>query len=141
MLLLSFLVHFRTTFGCNGRETLDSSLSAEPVEQAAELPAFYVDAVSYHYFSLPCENGATIATIRSTVHRGQSHRPGMIVGAIHLAISDYVTSSVLERSEIIGGMASNDTTAIATIVVSIPYLSLSNPKAIGPSNPDRLETE
>ena len=119
-------------------DALDCSLSAEPAEPPAELPAFLVDTASYYYFSLPCKKGATI---RSTVHLGQSRRQDMIVGAIYPAISDYVASSVLERSKIIGGIASNDIAAIATIVVSIPYLSLSNPKAIGPSNPDKLETE
>ena len=119
-------------------DAIDCSLSAEPAEPPAELPAYLVDTASYYYFSLTCEKRVTI---RSTVHLGQLRWQGMIVGAIYPAISDYVASSVLERSKIIGGIASNDIAAIATIVVSIPYLSLSNPKAIGPSNPDKLETE
>ena len=37
-----------------------------------------------------------------------------------MSASDYFVSSIFGRSKIIGGMASNDIAAIASIVVSIP---------------------
>ena len=37
-----------------------------------------------------------------------------------MSASDYFVSSIFGRSKIIGGMASNDIAAIASIVISIP---------------------